>query len=382
MTKALLAVGHPDFLFLRAGGMTALERQLWTIAQAGFEKVWIGAARPEAARLGALRLPPKLEIVWSDAATRGEGVCEPPYICVSGDHFIRASDLASLVLRPPAAFAAYVSDAEGEVVVKAVPSRSDKAVAFEKHRLPEGAAVSLRLPFERTGVLDWLCRQGPRENDGYMARHFDRKISLAVTRRLLETRLSPNAVTAISCSLGLLGALFFLRPTRLWGFAGALIIWAHSVADGCDGEMARISMRTSEFGRALDFWTDNLVHAALFGGLALGFSRQDHSVLPLGLGAMSLAGVAGSAYLSYRGRSRPPGWRPATSSEWTARLERLSARLEERDFIYLLVLLAAVGRLYEFLWAGAFGSLLFLGMMVYLGDRSGLKPGAACGVES
>lgn len=368
--KAMLVVGHPDFLFLKAGGLTVIERQLWTVAQAGFHKVWIGMPRPEESRLSRCRLPPGLGIFWSGSQEGGGDVCEPPYIGVSADHFLRAADLASLALHPPAALAAYESASDGAVVVQVIPFRSDKAAAYEKHRLPEGAAVSLSLPFEKTGVLDWLCRQGPRENDGYMARHFDRKLSLAITRRLLETPITPNAVTLLSSAVGLAGASFFFHPSRLSGLAGALLIWAHSVIDGCDGEMARIALKTSEFGRRLDFCTDNLVHAAMFGALALGFARQDQSAVPLFLGAMSLAGVAGSAFLSYKKRwDREDAGASLEAPTWKARLEGFGAWLEERDFIYVMVLLAAFGRLYEFLWAGAIGSLLFFGMMLYLKNR-------------
>ena len=47
-----------------------------------------------------------------------------------------------------------------------------------------------------------------------MSRHFERRISLAITRRLASTRITPNAMTLVSLAVGLGSAPFFLsrRP--------------------------------------------------------------------------------------------------------------------------------------------------------------------------
>ena len=49
-----------------------------------------------------------------------------------------------------------------------------------------------------------------------------------------------------------------------------------------------------------------------------------------------------------------------------SKLSRLENALAQRDFIYLLVLLAFVDCVYEFLWAAAVGNLLFFAIMLYL----------------
>jgi hypothetical protein len=49
-----------------------------------------------------------------------------------------------------------------------------------------------------------------------------------------------------------------------------------------------------------------------------------------------------------------------------SKLSRLENTLAQRDFIYLLVVLAAVDCVYEFLWAAAIGGLLYFGIMLYL----------------
>ena len=48
-----------------------------------------------------------------------------------------------------------------------------------------------------------------------MSRHVERRISLALTRRLVGTRITPNAMTLVSLTIGLLGAPFFLSAAAV-----------------------------------------------------------------------------------------------------------------------------------------------------------------------
>ncbi len=359
--NAVLWVARPELMLQRAGGLSALERQLFTARRAGLERLWIAAQKPEPARLAAMRAPEGLELRWTAREGDLPLECEPPYLGLSGEHFIRVETLRHIAADPPAVHTAYV-DADGASVVQVLPYRFDRSVAYQKAALPEGSAVRLQAPISEGPVLLWLLASGPKSQDGFMAKHFDRHISLAVSRSLLETKVTPNMMTVASSLIGLAGSLFFLKPFGAWAFTGAVLVWLHSVLDGCDGELARIRFQESPLGATLDFWGDNLVHLALFGCLAVGFSRADASVLPLALGLMAAAGILGSATLAFL---RKRAARPASDSV----LGRLETRLSQRDFIYLLLVLAYLGRAYEFLWAGAVGALLFFVMMLYLGGN-------------
>ena len=103
-----------------------------------------------------------------------------------------------------------------------------------------------------------------------MSRHVERRISLAITRRLVGTRITPNQMTLVSLTIGLLGAPFFLSAEPLQQIAGSLLFLTHSILDGCDGELARLKFQESPTGARLDFWGDNLVHVAVFGCMAGG----------------------------------------------------------------------------------------------------------------
>jgi phosphatidylglycerophosphate synthase len=199
----------------------------------------------------------------------------------------------------------------------------------------------------------WLLRSLVKDSEGFMSRHFERRISLAVTRRLAWTPITPNAMTLVSLAVGLGSAPFFLSARPAWQLVGALIFLTHSILDGCDGELARLKFLESPRGARLDFWGDNVVHVAVFGCMAAGWSLATHSALPLLLGVAAVGAVAvATAVLSGTGlQPRPPG------SEATA---RVVDTLANRDFIYLVLALSTVGRAWWFVALVATGTPIFV----------------------
>ncbi len=207
----------------------------------------------------------------------------------------------------------------------------------------------------------WLLGSLVKPSEGFMSRHVERRISLALTRRLVRTRMTPNVMTVVSVAVGLAGAPFFLSSAPAWQLVGALLFLAHSILDGCDGELARLKFMESPAGAVLDFWGDNLVHVAVFGSMALGWSLARGAVWPLLVGVVAVASTVATASLLAH---RFTGMAPAGSVGLGA---RLADTLAHRDFIYLIVVLAAFGRAAWFLALTAVGGPLFLLALVCLG---------------
>jgi phosphatidylglycerophosphate synthase len=198
---------------------------------------------------------------------------------------------------------------------------------------------------------DWLLRSLIKDTEGFMSRHVERRISLALTRRLVGTRITPNQMTLVSLTIGLIGATFFLSAEPLQQIVGSLLFLTHSILDGCDGELARLKFQESPAGARLDFWGDNLVHVAVFGCMAGGWVLAEASLWPLLLGALAITGTAASAYLvAHRdggaAAAGPPG--------------RLADAVANRDFIYLVLVLACFGRAHWFLIPVALGTPIFM----------------------
>ena len=208
----------------------------------------------------------------------------------------------------------------------------------------------------------WLLRGLIKQREGFMSRHFERRISLALTRRLVRTRVTPNAMTLVSVAIGLGSAAFFLSASPGYQLLGALLFLAHSILDGCDGELARLKFAESRRGAILDFWGDNLVHIAVFGCIAVGWTLATGSVWPLALGAVTITSGLGSAACVFRRTVLD-----VVSGREASMTDRLTEAFTHRDFIYLVVALSAFGRADVFLVLASVGTPIFLLLLVWVG---------------
>jgi len=210
----------------------------------------------------------------------------------------------------------------------------------------------------------WLFRGLIKQSEGFMSRHVERPISLAITRLLLGTRITPNVMTLVSLSIGLGSATFFLSSDATWQLTGALLFLTHSILDGCDGELARLTFQETKTGAMLDFWGDNIVHVAVFGCMAVGWSLERQSAWPLVAGGVACASTLGVASL-LSGKTM----RDETGAADPTLAGRLVEALGHRDFIYLVIVLAAFGKAAWFLTATAVGTPIFLGLVLLVRSR-------------
>ena len=213
--------------------------------------------------------------------------------------------------------------------------------------------VPLMAPFAAsvTAAEEELVRRLGREGDSLIVRMLNRRISQALTKRLVRTAVTPNQITVFSAALGLSGAFLLAQGTDVLQIMGSLLFLCSTIIDGCDGEVARLTFQESDFGGKLDIIMDNVVHLFLFSGMAFGLYRENGEPIALVLGALTLGGVLISlgAYL-------PTLWRPAGEHRAHTRLHE---SLASRDFAYLLLILAFFDRIEWFLWTAAVGTYVF-----------------------
>jgi phosphatidylglycerophosphate synthase len=207
-----------------------------------------------------------------------------------------------------------------------------------------------------------------KDTDGFMARHFDRKISGAISRLLIKTPITPNQITLGVTALGVLAGVLFSKPDYGPKVGGAFLFLLTSILDGCDGEVARAKQMTSKLGAWLDLWGDNVVHIAVFFGLGVGLYQDTYEEMYLTLGTWAAIGTFVSAgiasYQTYKKSKSADftsvvGDASSVQGVWQARLVRWSDALARRDFIYAVVGLALIGHLEWFLWACAVGVNLY-----------------------
>jgi phosphatidylglycerophosphate synthase len=225
---------------------------------------------------------------------------------------------------------------------------------------------------------EWrLLRALVKDTDGFMARNVERPISLRIARRLASTGITPNQITLLSVGIGLCAALFFLSTHWLWQTIGALLFLAHSILDGCDGELARLRFQESRFGGIIDYWGDNVVHIVVFACMALGWSLSIGASWPLLLGVAAALGNLGSAWFVYwrvMHTKRDSG--PLFTSVATVPGQTLARMLDaasRRDFIYLVLFLALFGKSNWFLVLAAAGAPIFFLLLLFLAVRERLQ---------
>ncbi len=100
-----------------------------------------------------------------------------------------------------------------------------------------------------------------KPTDGPVSRYINRRISLIITCFLINHgfKPSPNKITLFTAFTGLLSAIIvYLNP-----LIGGLFVEFASIIDGVDGEIARLTGKTSKYGAFLDSMLDRLVDLSI-----------------------------------------------------------------------------------------------------------------------
>jgi phosphatidylglycerophosphate synthase len=205
---------------------------------------------------------------------------------------------------------------------------------------------------DRAAVERGLFRDLESASDGWVDRYLNRQLSPWFSRRFLRVPLTPNQVTLMAFAIGLLAALSFAHGSWLGGVVGGLLLQWSAVIDCCDGEVARLTFSESTSGYYLDITCDNLVHVAVFAGLAWSSYQALGQTYVLLLGGLAAFGTMMSFIVvlaTRHGRARKP----------SATLDRLIDALANRDFSLVLIICALTGTLHWFLWTLAIGVNLF-----------------------
>lgn len=141
----------------------------------------------------------------------------------------------------------------------------------------------------RRAAREMLMQVSGKRHDGPVARWLNRPLSRRLTLRLIRKGVTPMQVTWGAFALSVLAACLLAAP-GWWALAlGGMLAQAASVLDGCDGEIARLTMNESETGGWLDAVLDRYADAALLAGFTAHAFWQDGmmSVVLAGLAALS-----------------------------------------------------------------------------------------------
>jgi CDP-L-myo-inositol myo-inositolphosphotransferase len=159
-----------------------------------------------------------------------------------------------------------------------------------------GWAVSVTSRSSLAAARRRLLQSVRKDTDGFVSRHFNRPVSLQLTRMFIALHATPNQISVLGLATGLAGAWAASRGGYRPILAGAALFQLASVLDGSDGEVARLTGRQSPLGSWLDTLCDELTCLAFFTALPLGLHRQTRDPVHLLLGGIMLA-AAGTLFL-------------------------------------------------------------------------------------
>lgn len=107
-------------------------------------------------------------------------------------------------------------------------------------------------------------------------------------RPLVRTAVTPNQITALRLAVGVAAAAAFATGGSAWLNLGALLFFIGILLDRADGELARLSGRSSAWGHYFDLLSDHLANALALAGIGFGLRDGD-----LGFWAILLGLAAG-----------------------------------------------------------------------------------------
>jgi archaetidylinositol phosphate synthase len=115
----------------------------------------------------------------------------------------------------------------------------------------------------------------------------------AVVRSLVSTRITPNHITTARLVTGLLSAALFAAGGSTARYYAAACFLLSMLLDRADGELARISGKTSRWGHQYDLVSDALSNALVFVGIGIGLraSQFGWAAIPMGIIAGAAVGL-------------------------------------------------------------------------------------------
>jgi phosphatidylglycerophosphate synthase len=102
---------------------------------------------------------------------------------------------------------------------------------------------------------------------------WDQWLARQIVRPLVYTPVTPNHITTLRLLLGLAACGLFATGSRPEILYAAGFFMVSNFVDHMDGELARLSGKSSRFGHHYDNFCDAFIHVALF--VAIGFGLRE-----------------------------------------------------------------------------------------------------------
>ncbi len=119
-------------------------------------------------------------------------------------------------------------------------------------------------------------------------------------RPLVSSPITPNQVTTLRLAAGLAAALALAQGDETWRDWGAGLFVLGFFLDRADGELARLSGKTSPWGHTYDLVSDSLSNALAFLGLGVGLRAASFGAWAPLMGLVAGLSIAAILWLAIR----------------------------------------------------------------------------------
>lgn len=194
---------------------------------------------------------------------------------------------------------------------------------------------------------------------------WDQRLARAAVRPLVRTPVHPNHLTALGLVVGLAAAGLFATGSASAADAGAGLFMLFLFIDQADGELARLTGKTTRLGQYFDSLAGVACYAALFIGMGVSLSAG-----PLGRAALALGLAAGLANLVIAALRTAMRRRFGTAA--VAHPGRGGFEIE--DAMYLIGPVTWLGGLAYFFLAFGLGTFGYLAWIVWEFYRRSARP--------
>ena len=182
---------------------------------------------------------------------------------------------------------------------------------------------------------------------------WDARLAALVIGPLRDTPVTPNHLTTVRLLTGIAAAAAF--ASGVWPNLAAILFALSNLLDHTDGELARLTGKSSRAGHLYDLASDAIVHVTLFVSIGIGLWNTGAGAWALPAGV--IAGVAVASIFHIRNlieqrygkaETKQPGW----------------GGFETEDILYLLPVVTFSNALVPFLAAAALGAPIAAGLVV------------------
>jgi len=182
---------------------------------------------------------------------------------------------------------------------------------------------------------------------------WDARLASLLIRPLRDTPVTPNHLTSVRLLTGIAAAAAF--ASGVWPNLAAILFALSNLLDHTDGELARLTGKSSRAGHLYDLASDAIVHVTLFVSIGIGLWNTGAGAWALPAGVIAGAAVASIFHIRNlieqrygKAETKQPGW----------------GGFETEDILYLLPVVTFSNALLPFLAAAALGAPIAAGLVM------------------